>query len=252
MCGSWEYSENICEKWLRVTSWMNWYSITTRRIRTTMWKRKIVQVDRKLNETDANDDGDDDTTPHFTACVALHIEHTHEYIHWERASWARTVLFLVCTSSILTLAQVRALSALHSRPSSWPSMWLLSLRLDFLLLPLRLPPVCLPLHLLPPQRRAAAGAQQEDHGKSVRLRYQRGWGHLRRPPPPHRLWAQRPWLQRAPELIGPLLLQDPCRGPGRGWPDTRQDAHWSIPRTSRLLRTRRRVSQSVVVVCTVR
>ena len=46
-----------------------------------MWKSKIVQVDRKLNETDANDDGDDDTTPHFTACVALHIEHTHKYIH---------------------------------------------------------------------------------------------------------------------------------------------------------------------------
>ena len=45
-------------------------------------------------------------------------------------------------------------------------MWLLSLRLDFLHLPLRLPPVCLPLHLLPPQRRAAAGAQQEDHGKT--------------------------------------------------------------------------------------
>ena len=47
----------------------------------TMWKRKIVQVDRKLNETDADDDGDDDATPHFSACVALHIEHTHEYIH---------------------------------------------------------------------------------------------------------------------------------------------------------------------------
>ena len=37
--------------------------------------------DRKHNETDANDDGDDDATPHFTACVALHIEHTHKYIH---------------------------------------------------------------------------------------------------------------------------------------------------------------------------
>ena len=48
-----------------------------------MWKSKIliVQVDRKLNETDANDDGDDDATPHLPACVALHIEHIHEYIH---------------------------------------------------------------------------------------------------------------------------------------------------------------------------
>ena len=51
-----------------------------------MWKGEIVQVDRKLNETDASDDGDDDATPHFTACVALHIEHSHKYIHRERAS----------------------------------------------------------------------------------------------------------------------------------------------------------------------
>ena len=28
-----------------------------------MWKSQIVQVDRKLNETDANDDGDNDATP---------------------------------------------------------------------------------------------------------------------------------------------------------------------------------------------
>ena len=52
-------------------------------------------------------------------------------------------------------------------------MWLLSLRLDFLLLPLRLPPVRLPLLLLPPPRRAAAGAQQEDHGKPAPLRGKR-------------------------------------------------------------------------------
>ena len=46
-----------------------------------MWKSKIVQVDRKLNETDAFHDGDDDASPLFSACVALHIEHTHKYIH---------------------------------------------------------------------------------------------------------------------------------------------------------------------------
>ena len=40
-------------------------------------------------------------------------------------------------------------------------------------LSLRLPPVCLPLHLLPLQRRAAAGAQQEVHGKPALLRDQR-------------------------------------------------------------------------------
>ena len=54
-----------------------------------------------------------------------------------------------------------------------------------LLLPLHLPPVFLPFPLLPPQQRAAAGAQQEDHGKPVRLRQQRVWGYLRRPLPHH-------------------------------------------------------------------
>ena len=44
-------------------------------------KVKSYNWDRKLNDTDANDDGDDDATAHFTACVALHIEHTHKYIH---------------------------------------------------------------------------------------------------------------------------------------------------------------------------
>ena len=108
---------------------------------------------------DANDDGDDDATPHFTACVALHIEHTHKNIHR-----ARTVLFLVHTSFILTLAQVRPLSALHSRSSTChPCVRLLHLELHSQLL--SFPPVCLPLPLLPPQRPAAAGAQQEDHGK---------------------------------------------------------------------------------------
>ena len=53
-------------------------------------------------------------------------------------------------------------------------MWLLSLRLDILLLPLHLPPVRLPFILLPPQRRAAAGAQKEDHGKPAPLRGKRG------------------------------------------------------------------------------
>ena len=48
-------------------------------------------------------------------------------------------------------------------------MWL-SLRLD----PLRSLLLSLPLPLLPPQRRATAGAQQEDHGKPALLRDQRG------------------------------------------------------------------------------
>ena len=32
----------------------------------------VKNWDRKLNDTDANDDGEDNATAHFTACVALH------------------------------------------------------------------------------------------------------------------------------------------------------------------------------------
>ena len=47
------------------------------------------------------------------------------------------------------------------------------------------------------------------------------------------------------DFIGFLLLHYPVIGPGHGWRDTRQAAHRGTPRTSRLLRTRRRVvSQS--------
>ena len=142
---------------------MNWYSITTRTIKTQCGKVKLYEWNRKLNETDANDDGDDDATTHFTACVALHIEHTHKYIHWERVSWARIVLFLAHFIA-LTLAQTRALSALHSW-SSTCHPWERPLHLELHSLLPSFPPVCLPLLLLPPQRRAAAGAQQEDRGK---------------------------------------------------------------------------------------
>ena len=63
---------------------------------------------RKLNDTDANDDGDNNATAHFTACGALH--------NWARARspvpWS--------SSSHSHLAQVRALSALslhhHGNP----------------------------------------------------------------------------------------------------------------------------------------
>ena len=37
----------------------------------------------------------------------------------------------------------------------------------------------------------------------------------------------------------PFSFMIPAADQGRGWPDTRQDAHWSVPRTSQLLRTRR-------------
>ena len=84
-----------------------------------MWKEKLFEWNRQINETDANDDGDDDAITHFTACVALHIEHTTptNYIHWGRVSWARIVLFLAHFIA-LTLTQTRALSALHSWSST--------------------------------------------------------------------------------------------------------------------------------------
>ena len=108
---------------------MNNYSITTRRIRTTMCKNKTgteSSMTQMLMTTES-------TMPQRTSPLALHC--TTERAH--------VVLFLAHFIT-LTLAQVRALSVLHSWSSSWPSMWLLSLRLDFLLLPLHLPPVCLP------------------------------------------------------------------------------------------------------------
>ena len=173
----WEYSENICERMATGKSWMNWYSITTRRIRTTKWTTRsgTESTMRQMPMTTEM------TTLHRTSPLAWHCtlstltSTSTESAHHERAQ----------SCSLLTLAQVRALSALHSRPSSWPSTWAFSLHVDLLrsLLP-SFPPVLLPLPFLLPQRRAAAGAQPEDHGKPALLRDQRGWGHLRRPLPP--------------------------------------------------------------------
>ena len=156
------------------------------------------------------------TSTHCTSTIAWRFTPcTFPSSSTERAN---VVLFLAHFIT-LTLAQVRALSALHSRPSSWPSMWLLSLRLDFLLLPLRFPPVLLPLPLLPPQRRAAAGAQQEDHGKPALLRDQREWGHLR--PQIERPIARISWklrLRRSSEVSTtaiPGALRKLCKSGAR-------------------------------------
>ena len=97
---------------------------------------------------------------------------------WHRCQWQRRQQ---CHSALHRLRSTAQLSV-----RTWScSLHISSHSLDLLhSLLLSLPPVCL-LPLLPPQRRAAAGAQQEDHGKPVRLRQQREWGHLRRPLPPH-------------------------------------------------------------------
>ena len=132
----------------------------------------IVKLGQKAQrDTDANDDGDDNATAHFTACVALHnwacargpVPFTFHHTHIG-SSWVLPALHI-------------HLHAIHG---------CLSLTRPTHSLLLSLPPVCLPFPLLPPQRRAAAGAQQEDHGKLVRLRQQRGWGHLQRPLPHHK------------------------------------------------------------------
>ena len=165
--------------------------------------------------------------------------HTHKYIHWVRTC-THCLICLVhfihthigSSSSLVRTPLTTIFMAIHVSVLS--SRWFSPLSTSQL-------SSCLsssPFFYLSDEQ------QPELNQKIVEnlryLRDQRVWGHLRRPPPPHRLWAQRPWPQRAPELIGPP--------PGRGWRDTRRDAHSGTPRTSRLLRTRRRVSQSVVVV----
>ena len=112
------------------------------------WDDKVDnnKWDLKHNEIDANDDEDDCVTQHINDCVALHIEHTH-IVHPLRARImnVHSVSFLLHISSTLTLAQVRALSALHSRPSTChPCVRSLHLELRSLLLSLPLVLVPLP------------------------------------------------------------------------------------------------------------
>ena len=101
------------------------------------------------------------------------------------------------------------------------------------------------LRLLPLSRAVPWARQPDRHCKSALLRLRWEWGHTELLHFSHRLWAQPPDFRRAQWLISPLLLHDPFHGPRRGWRDTRLDAHSGTPRTSRILRTRRLVSQSV-------
>ena len=117
--------------------------------------------DTKLNDTDANDDGEDNATAHFTDCVALH-------------NWARARSPDPCTVHHthiwLKLKLKRSLAPFTSitMPYTWVvvSLWLDLLRS----LLLHFPPARLPFPLLPLLPRAATGALLKGHGKPAPLR----------------------------------------------------------------------------------
>ena len=186
---------------------------------------------------------------------AQQAAHNAQQVH----QWRRWLRRLRVAHHALSLHIARTVPHLMMTPhTSWLKFWAIShssmvihmarsLWLDLSLLLLL---VLLALLRLLPLSRAVLWAREPDrHGKSALLLCRREWGHLELLHFSHRFWAQPPDLQRAQRLISPLLLHDPFHGPGRGWRDTRRDAHRGSPRTSRLLRTRRRVSQSVVVCC---
>ena len=149
---------------------MNWYSITTRRIRTT--KCTTTSVDEKHDNVNTNDDVDNWTTQHPNDCVALHNVHIHKQFHW---ACARRLV--PCTfhhthigSSLCTCPARHSICMdIHVSVLSSPSS-------PLFLLPSFLP-VLLPLPLLPPQRRAAARSSTRRSWKTcANPRYQRGWG----------------------------------------------------------------------------
>ena len=160
---------NICEKWLWAKSWMNWYSITTKRIRTTKCTTTSVTKSTTLWHSTST------ITWHFTTCTFTNSS-------TERA---HVVLFF---AHFITLTFGSSSSFVHT-PSSRSSMWMsLHLELHSLLQSFLL--VLLLLPILPLQRRTAVGAQSEDHGKLVLFRNQWGWGHLRRPLLHHNFFHQ--------------------------------------------------------------
>ena len=96
----------------------------------------------------------------------------HQWRRWHialrRMHWACTYCFTVLDHH----THIHGSSSERFSPPSMVIHMVVSLWLDLLhSLLLSLPLVC---PLLPPQRRAAAGALLEGHGKPVRLRYQRG------------------------------------------------------------------------------
>ena len=140
---------NVC------TSEMN-YSITRRRIRT-----------EKLSDTDANDNGDNNATVHFTACVALH-------------NWACARSLVPCTFSTHShLAQVRALSAFSLHHHGHPcGCYLFDLTSSFYLFTFLLSDFLSPFFHLSDEQQPELN--KKIMGKPAPLRGKRGWGHPRR------------------------------------------------------------------------
>ena len=66
--------------------WKYMWKVATRNEWDELQYQNKENQDRKLNDTDANDDGDNNATVHFTACVALH-------------NWARARSPVPCTFS---------------------------------------------------------------------------------------------------------------------------------------------------------
>ena len=143
----------------------------------------------------------------------------HQWRRWHCSStiaWRITTCIeparIVSQSLMTTLTlMAQVLSAFHLIFISSMCAVVVSLWLDFLRsLLLHLPPVRFPFPLLRLLPRAVAWAPlHEGHGKPAPLRGEREWGHLRRLQLSHRLWAQGPWLRRAPELVSPLSFKIP-------------------------------------------
>ena len=146
--------------------------------------------DLKHHETDANDDEDDCVTEHINDCVALHIEHTHKYIHWERASRARIVSHSSCTLHPYShwLKFEPCPHSTHDHPHVIPCVRSLHLDLRSLLL-------CLPPVLVPPSLSSSSASSSRSSTrrswKTCATPPTTGWGHLRRPLPRQKhAWQQ--------------------------------------------------------------
>ena len=228
------YTSNIGKsyvKWLRWKPWLRW----------KLWEQVCdelqhhhKQLERRVQQ--ATHQARHQWRRRHNAPALQRTRGAHA-LRLQRASLFHSLMMTPHTSWLKSWA----LSYLHPWPSPWCVLFDSLLPFYFFL------PVCLRLPLPP---RAVPRAPL--HGRlctPAPFPGQREWGHPEILHLSHRFWAQAPCLRRALRLFSPLLLHDPFHGPGRGRRDTRRDAHRGTPRTSRLLFSRRQVSQSVSRRC---